>query len=86
MAIPAVRDFQPDLVVLDVMMPDMSGDEIAAQLKEDPELQGTRFIFLTAIITPDEAAQGGSEIGGNLFLAKPVKAAELINTIDSLLG
>ena len=85
-AIPAVREFQPDLVVLDIMMPDISGDEIAAELKQDPQLQGTRFIFLTAIVTRDEASQGGSEIGGNLFLAKPVKAAELIKTIDSLLG
>jgi CheY-like chemotaxis protein len=85
-AIAAVREFQPDLVVLDIMMPDMSGDAIAAKLKEDPQLQHTRFIFLTAIVTRDEAPQGGSEIGGNLFLAKPVKAAELIATIDSLVS
>jgi DNA-binding response OmpR family regulator len=85
-AVAAVREFEPDLVVLDVMMPDMSGDEVAAQLKQDPQLSGTRFIFLTAIVTREETDAGGSEIGGNVFLAKPIKAEELIAAIDGILG
>ena len=85
-AVPAVREFQPDLVVLDVMMPDMSGDEVAAQLKEDPQLEDTRFIFLTAIVTREETDASGAQIGGNTFLAKPIKADELIAAIDKILG
>ena len=85
-ALPAVRDFKPDLVVLDVMMPDMPGDEVAAELREDPALAGTPVIFLTAIVTREETDAGGTEIGGNLFLAKPVQATELVAAIDSVLG
>jgi CheY-like chemotaxis protein len=84
-AIAAAREFKPDLIMLDVMMPGMSGDEIAAQLKEDPELSKIKFIFVTAIVTRDEAGQAGSEIGGNVFLAKPIKAEELISTIEQVL-
>ena len=72
-AIPAAREFKPDLIILDVMMPDMSGDEVSAQLREDPELSDIKFIFMTAIVTQDETEEMGNNIGGNVFLAKPVK-------------
>ena len=86
MAIPAAREFKPDLILLDVMMPDTTGDEIAAQLKEDPLLSKIKFIFLTAIVTRDETNQAGSNIGGNEFLAKPVRAQELIDNIERVLA
>jgi CheY-like chemotaxis protein len=86
MAIAAVREFKPDLVLLDVMMPDMTGDDIAAALKEDPQLQDTKYIFMTAIVTKEETEATGSEIGGNVFLAKPVKTDELIGAITKALG
>jgi two-component system OmpR family response regulator len=85
-AIQAAREFRPDLIFLDVMMPDMGGDEVAARLKEDPELAGIKFIFMTAIVTKDETSATGSTIGGNEFLAKPVKTDELIATIERVLG
>jgi len=85
-ALEAARDFRPDLILLDVMMPDMEGSEVAAQLKEDPVLKTTPVVFLTAIVTREETAPTGSEIGGHTFLAKPVKAAELIACIDGELG
>ena len=85
-AVAAAREFRPDLVFLDVMMPDMGGDEVAAQLRDDPLTQSTPVVFLTAIVTRDEAKPTGSEIGGNLFLAKPVKTAELVATIEKILG
>ena len=86
MAVPAAREFKPDLILLDVMMPDMTGDEVAAQLKEDHSLADIKFIFVTAIVTKSETAQSGSNIGGNVFLAKPVKAQELIDTIEQVLA
>lgn len=85
-ALQAAREFKPDLIFLDVMMPDMGGDEVATQLKEDPELSQTRFVFMTAIVTKEETGATGSSIGGNVFLAKPVKTDELIATIDRVLG
>ena len=83
-AIAAAREFRPDLMVLDVMMPDMGGDEISAQLKEDPKLSTIQFVFMTAIVTKDETEAMGTEIGGNEFLAKPVKTQELIEVIERL--
>ena len=86
MAIPAAREFNPDLILLDVMMPDMTGDEVSAQLKEDDQLQHIKYIFMTAIVTKEETAEMGNQIGGNEFLAKPVKAEELIATIERVLA
>ncbi|MGW8228624.1 MAG: response regulator [Gammaproteobacteria bacterium] len=86
MAIQAAREFKPDLILLDVMMPDMSGDEVSAQMKEDEELSKIKSVFMTAIVTKDETEAMGSNIGGNEFLAKPVKTDELIATIERVLG
>ena len=85
-AVQAAREFKPDLIFLDVMMPDMSGDEVSAQLKEDEELSQIKFIFMTAIVTKDETESMGSNIGGHEFLAKPVKTDELLATIERVLG
>ena len=85
-ALAAARQFRPDLIFLDVMMPDMSGDDIAAAIKEDPQLRDTPHVFLTAIVTREETDPTGSNIGGHIFLAKPVKTEELIATIEKILG
>lgn len=85
-AIAAAREFKPDLIMLDVMMPDMTGDEVAAELKEDPQLEHIKHIFMTAIVTKEETDATGSEIGGNVFLAKPVKTEELIAAIEKRLA
>ena len=86
MAVPAAKEFKPDLIFLDVMMPDMGGDEVAALLKEDEALSKIKFIFMTAIVTRDETDAMGTSIGGNEFLAKPVRTDELIATIERALG
>ena len=86
MAIPAAKEFRPDLIFLDVMMPDMGGDDIAALLNEDPILSNIAFVFMTAIVTKEETQSKTTKIGGNLFLAKPVKTEELIATIEQVLG
>jgi CheY-like chemotaxis protein len=85
-ALLAAKSFRPDLILLDVMMPDMPGDEVAAAIDEDPQLQGTPYVFLTAILTRDEAQARRGEIGGRMFLAKPVKLQEMLDMIDKVLG
>ena len=86
MALSIASETSPDLVLLDLMMPDMEGSEVTARLKEDPLVKTTPVVFLTAIVTREETTPTGTEIGGHTFLAKPVKAAELIACIAGELG
>ena len=78
--------FEPDLVVLDVMMPEMDGGEVLAVLRETPRLHHLPVIFLTAIVTQEEIGHQGKEIGGRFFLAKPVKTEDLIAAIERAFG
>ena len=81
-AIATARRFDPDLVVLDVMMPDMDGGEVLAVIRDDPKLHHLPVIFLTAIVTQEETGHQGKEIGGRFFLAKPVKTEDLVAAIE----
>ena len=78
------RNFRPDLIFIDVVMPDRDGGEIAAQIRADPELQSTPIIFLTALVTRAEA-NTGLHIDGHPFLAKPINIQELIEAIERVL-
>jgi CheY-like chemotaxis protein len=80
----AARNFRPDLIFLDVVMPDRDGGEIAAQIRADPELHNTPIIFLTALVTRAEA-KTGLHIDGHPFLAKPINIPELIEAIERVL-
>jgi CheY-like chemotaxis protein len=75
------QNFQPDLIFLDVVMPEQDGGEIAAQIRADPQLQNAPIIFLTALVTRAEA-KAGLHIDGHPFLAKPIDIQELIKTIE----
>ena len=77
----SARNFRPDLILLDIVMPETDGGEIAAQVEADPELHNTPIVFLTALVTRAEAKSGLS-IQGHSFLAKPVSIPELINAIE----
>src|SRR5262245_24876013 len=79
------RNFRPDLIFFDVVMPDRDGGEIAAEIRADAELQNTPIIFLTALVTRAEA-NSGLHIDVHPFLAKPINIQELINTIEGQLA
>jgi len=76
------RNFRPDLIFIDVVMPDRDGGEIAAQIRADPQLQYTPIIFLTALVTRAEA-NTGLHIDEHPFLAKPIDIQELIKAIEA---
>jgi CheY-like chemotaxis protein len=78
----SARNFRPDLIFLDVVMPDRDGGEIAEQIRADSELQSTPIIFLTALVTRAEAT-AGLRIDGHPFLAKPIDIQELMSTIEA---
>ncbi|HEU5245846.1 MAG TPA: response regulator, partial [Candidatus Udaeobacter sp.] len=80
----SARNFRPDLILLDVVMPETDGGEVAARIKADSELQNTPIIFLTALVTRAEV-KTGLHIDGHPFLAKPISIPELINAIERVL-
>lgn len=67
----------PDLILLDVMMPDLNGFDTAVILKNDPETANVPIIFLTALNTPSDLVQG-FKVGASDFLTKPFNKEELI--------
>ena len=85
-ALSAAEEFQPHLILLDVMMPGMDGGELAACFQANPKLKAVPIVFLTAAITKKEVKAGGGQVGGFPFLAKPVVLTEVVACIRQHLG
>ncbi len=85
-ALIAAREFKPDLILLDVIMPGMDGGELANQFKHDSILRKTPIVFLTATVSKSEAKETGYMSGGYLFLAKPVSLKVLLKTVEDHLS
>ncbi len=81
-ALSTARAFQPDLILLDVMMPGVDGGEIAARVLADPLLRGTPIVFLTALVSNTETHGREMMRGAETFLAKPVDIGELRKTLE----
>ncbi|HEY2587443.1 MAG TPA: response regulator [Tepidisphaeraceae bacterium] len=81
----AAREFKPDLVLLDVMMPDLDGGDVLAQLKDDPNLKNVPVVFLTATVLKEEVAKQGGSIGGYPFIPKPFQTEVLLDRIEKTL-
>ncbi len=81
-ALETARRFQPDLILLDVVMPDFDGGDVAAQIKADPALTHVPIIFLTAIVTEKETSKRDL-FGGYPFISKPITPEKLAETIRS---
>ena len=79
------KDLKPDLIILDVVMPKMAGNEVAAALKEDEKFSQIPIIFLTCLAEGVVNKQSNEQIGGNLFIAKPFEADELMLIVDKIL-
>jgi CheY-like chemotaxis protein len=77
----SARSFKPDLIFLDVVMPEADGGDVAAKIEADPTLRRTPIIFLTALVTKAEA-KAGLHMQGHPILAKPISIPELINKIE----
>lgn len=81
----SAREFEPDLILLDIVMPEMDGTEVAAQLRKDPRFKEIPIIFLTGLISSDEVGGKSREIGGHPFIPKPVEPKELVREIEHYL-
>jgi adenylate cyclase len=84
-AIAAALKFQPDAMLLDVDMPGLSGGDLARSAAENAKLRTVPILFLTGLLTHEEAGTGPVESAGQQFLAKPVDPEELLACMDALL-
>ena len=83
-ALRATEELAPDLVCLDVMMPDLDGIEVCQRIRRVPENEGLPILLLTALNRPEDKARG-LEAGANDFLSKPFDESELSARLRSLL-
>lgn len=75
----------PDLIILDVMMPDMSGGMTAHQLSENIATKDIPIIFLTSIISEEQEMMVDNKDGSYQFLAKPIRAERLLEEVEKAL-
>ena len=80
-ALETARSFKPDLVLVDLIMPQEDGPEVAAQLEADWVLHGVPIVFLTSLITAAEA-KDGRRVYGHRILPKPAGSSELIELVE----
>jgi DNA-binding response OmpR family regulator len=85
-ALSAAEVFRPHLILLDVMMPGLSGGELATRIQANPELKAVPIVFLTSAVTKAEVAAVDGQLGGFPYLAKPFVLAELVACIKQHLG
>ncbi|PQO33131.1 response regulator [Blastopirellula marina] len=79
-----VASFQPDLILLDVMMPKLSGFEVCKQLKADPATKGIMILMVTALNELGDIERAVSA-GTDDFLSKPVNRIELTKRVENML-
>ena len=83
-AVTLAKDLKPDLIILDIVLPDMDGGEVAFTLSKDPSTARIPIIFLTGILKKKEEAIV-KKTGSRYILAKPVAAQELLVMINKVL-
>lgn len=81
-ALTTVREFRPDLVLLDIIMPRMPGGNVSAAIQNDPELKDTPIVFLTAAVRKHQVEEHEGVICDRPTLAKPASVEEVIQAIE----
>ncbi len=78
------REYHPDVILLDIVMPEMDGGDVAAKIQADPELGHIPIIMLTALVDQDETSPGAVAQAGTLnVLAKPVNMDLLLQVLSN---
>jgi DNA-binding response OmpR family regulator len=84
-ALAAISQTPYDLVLLDVMMPDVDGYQVCRQLRQRPDRAATKVIFLSAKSQPADV-QKGYDAGADLYIPKPFSTRQLMQKVRELLG
>jgi two-component system alkaline phosphatase synthesis response regulator PhoP len=78
------RAERPDLIILDILMPELDGIEMCEQLRQDPRLRTTPVMMLTAR-TEEEDQVEGLDVGADIYLSKPVSVSVILSQVRALL-
>lgn len=81
-AVFSARDFNPDIILVDIIMPGKSGPSVADELSNDEDAGDIPIVFLTAFVTTDRTVNQDVMIGDRPFLPKPISIDELAVCID----
>lgn len=84
-AVKLAKAFKPDVILMDVLMPDVTGAEAAENLLDDKATRHIPIIFLTALAKNDEIKASGGKIAGRDFIAKPIGVDALTYKIEQVL-
>jgi len=84
-ALELVEKQLPDMVLLDIMMPDVDGYEICRHIKKAAKLKHTKVVFMSAK-SKEADIQKGYDLGASLYVTKPFSTRELVKKVNELLG
>jgi CheY-like chemotaxis protein len=84
-SIALAKRWHPDLILLDIMMPEMDGTEVAAKLYEDPDTKDILIAFVSVLVKPQDLKENEGKIGGHPFICKPIEKEDLIRRLEELL-
>jgi CheY-like chemotaxis protein len=84
-ALSLIKEFHPDIVILDWMMPGLSGIEVCRAIRDDPALAGTQIVMMTARGGFDSEAQA-REAGVDHFISKPIMPRQLSTLVDRIVS
>ncbi len=82
LALAAAQEFEPDLIFLDIVMPEKDGAALAEEISADATLKDVPIVFLTALVTENEVGHEGRNTGGHPFLAKPLDPEKIVECIE----
>ena len=83
-ALEEIAKEKPDLILLDLMMPEVDGFEVLRQVRENPETANIRVVILSALNSTDDIVKG-YQLGANDFITKPIIIEKLVNCVATQL-
>lgn len=83
-ALASIKEKQPDLLLLDILMPEMDGFEVLRRLRENPEYDTLRIVILSALNSTEDIVKA-YQLGANDFITKPIILEKLVNCVATQL-
>ena len=83
-ALELISSWRPDLVLLDIMLPGMDGYEVCRKIRENPDVKGTRIVFLSAMAHSVDIAKG-MELAADEYIIKPFAVSDVVDRVRELL-